>query len=119
MPDTGYPPCPRCGSLQLWRDRERKVRCTMCDPARAYYLITERIRAIPPPIIISEHERAVRFLHTARAFTATGQPLQARHVIAAAKAEGISPATLTRARWHCRLRAVKTKYGWIWKERPR
>jgi hypothetical protein len=115
-PTARLAPCARCGTCSLWRDRQGAVRCVACSPPTAYWLITERLTAPPPAV--SALERAVQFLNSCRSLPSFSQPLRARLVIEAALGHGIAPATLSRARLHCGLRAVKTKQGWVWVERP-
>jgi len=115
--NTNLDPCPKCHGLRFWRDRESAIRCAQCSPATAAWLIVERVHATPAPL--SALERAVQFLNACRSLSGFGQPLRARLVIEAAQGHGIAPATLSRARLHCGLRAVKTKRGWVWIEQPR
>ena len=43
-------PCWRCDGITFWRIRDGVVHCATCDPARAAWLIAERLRAtaVPP-----------------------------------------------------------------------
>jgi hypothetical protein len=38
-------PCVQCASLVFWRDRNNAIRCSVCEPARAGWLIRERLQA--------------------------------------------------------------------------
>ncbi len=109
-------PCLRCQNLQFWRNRKGQIFCGRCKPPTAYWLIVERLRAVEP---VTALDRAIHFINVQRAHLQPGQLLSARQVIEAAKRKGISPATLTRARLECGLRARKTWQGWIWTESPR
>src|SRR5262249_19703626 len=106
-------PCWRCGDLSFWRGRDNQVHCTRCEPAKAHYLIPERLRASPVPI--TALERAPRFVQVE--FKAR-RSAPAKVMIDAARRLGIAPATLTRARWNLGIRSVKTRQGWIWTLQP-
>jgi hypothetical protein len=113
-------PCPRCSGLAFWRDCEDRVRCAQCDPARAAWLVRERIRADPTKRV-SALEHAVSFLadllkSTVPAQALAGRPacLDARTALAQALKAGIAPATLMRASWKLGLCSTKTRKGRLW-----
>jgi drug/metabolite transporter (DMT)-like permease len=81
-------------------------------PAKAHYIIAERLRATPRPL--SALERAIAFLRTELRGRERGA---AKVVFDAARKVKISPATLTRARWKLGLRSVKKPHGWVWSAR--
>lgn len=110
-------PCLRCSGLNFWRDRDDRIRCAHCDPARAAWLIRERIRADPTKQA-SALERAVTFVEDLFKSCAPAQKLagrelclNARTALAQALKAGIAPATLTRASWKLGLFSVKTRPG--------
>ena len=56
---TELRPCWRCDDLTFWRGRDNQIHCTRCEPARACYVIAERLRASPRPL--AALERATGF----------------------------------------------------------
>jgi hypothetical protein len=105
-------PCVRCGSLVLWRDPSNAIRCSICEPARAAWLIRERLRATTTDTQLCKGMRLIlRELNGA-------ERIDARAVIDAAERAKIAPATLTRAREQLGLRSRKAPQGWVWVRRP-
>jgi hypothetical protein len=107
------PPCVQCGSLVFWRDRSNVIRCSTCEPARAAWLIRERLRATT--MADTQLRRATRLVlhHLDR-----GGSVAAQVVVDAAVKAGISVATLTRARTLLRIRSQKQRSGWMWVRPP-
>jgi hypothetical protein len=103
------PPCVRCGSLVLWRDRSNIVRCSTCEPARAAWLIRERLRATT--IADTQMRRAQRLI--LRHLEGVDS-VAAVVVVAAATEAKVSPATLTRARTMLKIHSEKRRSGWVW-----
>ena len=93
------PLCVRCGSLVFWRDHSNAVRCSVCEPALAAWLIRERLRATTADN--SQLRRCMRIV--LREFNDAGS-VNAKKMIEAAEREKISVATLTRARKMLRIR---------------
>jgi hypothetical protein len=106
------PSCVRCGSVVLWRDRNNAVRCATCEPARAAWLIRERLRANTTDTQLRRAMRLILKQFEGR----TG--VAALVVVDAAEKAGISVATLTRARTLLRVRSEKHREGWWWIQRP-
>jgi hypothetical protein len=106
-------PCWRCGGLAFWRSGDRGLHCAHCEPAKAHYLIAERLRAAPVPV--AALERAAAFL---RAEMKGRERCSAKTVIAAAGRLGIAPATLTRARWQLGLKTKRSGRVWCWCAEP-
>jgi hypothetical protein len=106
--------CWKCGGLNFWRSRDSVIHCAHCEPAKAHYIIAERLRAVPGPL--SALERAIAFL---RAELKSSESKLAKAVIDTAYRAKIAPATLTRARWKLGLRSVKTRRGWLWVRQSR
>jgi hypothetical protein len=55
--------CWRCAGLNFWRSPSRDggtIHCSHCEPARAHWLIAERLRAAP--LRLSALERAICYL---------------------------------------------------------
>ena len=106
-------PCWRCYGITFWRARDGVVHCATCEPARAAWLIAERLRAVPVPP--SQLRRAMRFILLQ--LKGAGS-VDAKSVIDAAGREKISVATLTRARTLLRIRSQKQRSGWMWVRPP-
>ena len=106
-------PCWRCDGITFWRARDGVVHCATCEPARAAWLIAERLRATPVPP--SQLRRAMRFILLELKGAAS---IDAKSVIDAAGREKISVATLTRARTLLRIRSQKRRSGWMWVRPP-
>ena len=106
-------PCWRCDGITFWRARDGVVHCATCEPARAAWLITERLRATPVPP--SQLRRAMRFILLQLKGAAS---IDAKSVIDAAGREKISVATLTRARTLLRIHSQKQRSGWRWIRPP-
>jgi hypothetical protein len=106
-------PCLRCDGITFWRTRDGAIHCATCEPARAAWLIAERLRAtaVPP----SQLRRAMRFI--VLELKGAGS-VDAQSVIDAAGREKISVATLTRARVLLRIRSQKQRSGWVWVRPP-
>jgi hypothetical protein len=102
-------PCWRCDGITFWRARDGVVHCATCEPARAAWLIAERLRATPVPP--SQLRRAMRFVLLQ--LKGAGS-VDAKSVIDAAGREKISVATLTRARQALGIRSQKQRSGWRW-----
>jgi len=105
-------PCVRCGSLVFWRDRNNAIRC-LCEPARAAWLIRERLRATTTTD--SQLRRATRLILR---HLDSVDSVAAIVVVAAAAQAKVSPATLTRARTLLRIRSQKQRSGWMWVRPP-
>src|SRR5215472_4284934 len=95
-------PCWRRNGNSFWRARDGVVHCATCEPARAAWLIAQRLRAVPVPP--SQLRRAMRFILLE--LKGAGS-VAARAVIDAGGREKISVATLTRARTLLRIRSQK------------
>jgi len=106
-------PCWRCNGNSFWRARDGVVHCATCEPARAAWLIAQRLRAVPVPP--SQLRRAMRFILLE--LKGAGS-VAARAVIDAGGREKISVATLTRARTLLRIRSQKQRSGWMWVRPP-
>jgi hypothetical protein len=106
-------PCWRCDGITFWRARDGVVHCATCEPARAAWLIAERLRAtaVPP----SQLRRAMRCILLQ--LKGAGS-VDAKSVIGAAVREKISVATLTRARTLLRIRSQKQRARWRWVRPP-
>jgi hypothetical protein len=89
------------------------VHCATCEPARAAWLIAERLRATPVPP--SQLRWAMRFILLQ--LKGAGS-VDAKSLIDAAGREKISVATLTRARTLLRIRSQKQRSGWMWVRPP-
>src|SRR5262249_17474374 len=97
-------PCWRCNGNSFWRARGGGVHRATCEPARAAWLIAQRLRAVPVPP--SQLRRAMRFILLE--LKGAGS-VAARAVIDAGRREKISVATLTRARTLLRIRSQKQR----------
>ena len=106
-------PCVRCGSLVFWRDRSNAIHCSVCEPARAAWLIRERLRATTTAD--TQLRRATRLV--LRHLDGVDS-VAALVVVAAAERAKVSPATLTRARTLLRIRSQKKRSGWVWMRPP-
>ena len=80
-------PCWRCDGITFWRARDGVVHCATCEPARAAWLIAERLRAVPVPP--SQLRRAMRFILLQ--LKGAGS-VDAKSVIDAAGREKMAPA---------------------------
>ena len=89
------------------------VHCATSEPARAAWLIAQRLRATPVPP--SQLRRAIRFILLQLKGV---ESINARATIDAAGREKISVATLTRARTLLRIRSQKQRSGWVWVRPP-
>jgi hypothetical protein len=104
-------PCWRCDGITFWRARDGVVQCATCEPARAAWLIAERLRATPVP--------PSQLRRRCASFCSKGAgSVEAKSVIDAAGREKISVATLTRARTLLRIRSQKQRSGWMWVRPP-
>ena len=106
-------PCWRCDGITFWRARDGVVHCATCEPARAAWLIAERLRAVPVPP--SQLRRAMSLILLE--LNGAGS-VDAKSVIDAAGREKISVATVTRARTLSRIRSQKQCSGWMWVPSP-
>ena len=106
-------PCWRCDGITFWRARDGVIQRATCEPARAAWLIAERLRATPVPP--SQLRRAMRFILLQLKVAGS---VDAKCVIDAAGREQISVATLTRARTLLGIRSQKQRSGWMWVRPP-
>jgi len=106
-------PCLKCNGLVFWRDRSNAIHCSTCKPARAAWLIRERLRATTEAN--SRLRSAQQFILLA---LGNRERIAARTVVDAAERATIAPATLTRAREQLKLRSVRTRTGWVWVRPP-
>ena len=102
-------PCLKCNGLVFWRDRSNAIHCSTCEPARAAWLIRERLRATTIADTQMRHAQRLILRHL------EGVDSVAAIVVAAAAARAkVSPATLTRARMMLKIRSQKRPSGWVW-----
>jgi hypothetical protein len=106
-------PCWRCDGITFWRARDGVVHCATCEPARAVWLIRDRLRATTTDN--TQLGRAQRII--LKQFDGRGS-VGAQVVVDAAVKAGISVATLTRARETLRIRSERRHSGWMWVRPP-
>ncbi|MBV8135846.1 MAG: hypothetical protein JO121_09495 [Deltaproteobacteria bacterium] len=106
-------PCWRCDGITFWRARDGVVHCATCEPARAAWLIAERLRATT--LTDTQLRRGMRLI--LREFN-SATTVDAKVAVAAAGRAKISVATLTRARTLLRIRSQKQRSGWMWVRSP-